>query len=164
MIVSLIVPWMPALTLCLAIALQELSIPLHAWSVFRPDVVLIGLFYWRLYRPDRCTVPLAFTIGILVDVISGVPLGLNAFSKTLMVVLVGHFGRRLRAMDFIHLLPGILILAVLDEGIQLLLIGLLQGFYVRWPLFLGQPVATLLVTPLFFSLLIYVHHWWLESL
>ena len=163
MILSLIIPWMPALTLFLAATLQELALPLHAWSVFRPDIALISLFYWRLYRPDRCTIPLTFTVGILIDTISGVPLGLNAFSKTLMALLVTYFGQRLRAMDFIHLLPGIFIIALLDDGVQLLLMGILQGFHVRWPLLLGQPVATLFIAPLCFSLLIYIHHWWLES-
>ena len=163
MIVSLIILWMPVLTLFLAVTIQELAIPMQAWSVFRPDIVLVCLFYWRLYRPDRCTVPLVFIIGILVDAVSGVPLGLNAFSKTLMIVLISRFSQRLRAMDFIHLLPGVLICAILDGGIQLFLMGIVQGFYVRWPLLLGRPLATLLVTPLCFSLLIYVHHWWLEN-
>lgn len=164
MIVSLIIPWMPALTLFLAVAVQELTVPVQAWSVFRPDIVLICLFYWRLYRPDRCTVSLTFAIGILIDAVSGVPLGLNAFSKTLMVVLISRFSQRLRAMDFVHLLPAVCLLALLDEGVQLVLMGLLQGFFVRWPVLLGRPIATLLVMPLCFSLLIYVHHWWLESL
>ena len=163
MIVSLIIPWMPALTLLLAMTIQELALPIQAWTVFRPDIVLVGLFYWRLYRPDRCTIQLAFAMGILIDIISGVPLGLNAFSKTLMIILVGRYSQRLRTMDFIHLLPAILMIALLDKGVQLLLMGLLQGFHVRWSLLLGQPMATVLVAPLCFSLLIYVHYWWLEN-
>lgn len=163
MIASLIIAWIPALTLILAMTIQESVIPLEAWSVFRPDLVLIGLFYWRLYRPDRCTVSLAFLIGLLVDTISGAALGLNAFSKTLIILLISRFGQRLRSMGFFHMLFGIVIVSLLDAAIQLLLIGLLQGFYVRWPLLLGRPVATLLIAPLWFSLLIYIHHWWLEN-
>lgn len=143
--------------------IQESVIPLEAWSVFRPDLVLISLFYWRIYRPDRCTVPFAFLVGLLVDTVSGTPLGLNAFSKTLIVLLISRFGQRLRSMAFFHMLFGIVIISLLDAAIQLLLIGLLQGFYVRWPLLLGRPVATLLIAPLWFSLLIYIHHWWLEN-
>lgn len=163
MIASLIIAWIPALTLVLAIGIQELVIPLEAWSVFRPDLVLIGLFYWRLYRPDRCGVPLVFAVGLLVDTLSGITLGLNAFAKTLLVLLIGRFGRRLRSMDFSHLLLGIFFAAVLDAAIQWLLVSLLKGYDVRWPLLLGRPVATLLIAPLWFSLLIYIHHWWLEN-
>lgn len=155
---------MPALTLILAVIIQELAVPMQAWSDLRPDIVLVGLFYWRLYRPDRCSIPLAFSIGILIDVVSGVPVGLNAFSKTLVIVLISQFSQRLRSMTFVSLLPGVLFLAFLDAGVQLLLMGLIQGFYIRWPLFLGRPVATLLVAPLCFALLIHIHHWWLDNL
>ncbi|MEO5362906.1 MAG: rod shape-determining protein MreD [Magnetococcus sp. DMHC-8] len=163
MIASLIIAWIPAMTLILAVGVQEMVIPLEAWSVFRPDLVLIGLFYWRLYRPDRCTIPLVFAIGVLVDTLSGTLLGLNAFSKTLLVVLIGRFGRRLRSAEFVHLLVGILLAALLEAAIQTLLMSLLKGFYGRWPLILGRPLATLLIAPLWFSLLIYIHHWWLEE-
>ena len=163
MIASLIIAWIPALTLILAIGIQELVIPLEAWSVFRPDLVLIGIFYWRLYRSDRCSIPLVFAIGILLDTISGTTLGLNAFAKTLLLLLIGRFARRLRSMDFVPLLFGILLAACLDAAIQLLLISLLKGYDVRWPLLLGRPIATLLIAPLWFSLLIYIHHWWLEN-
>ncbi len=163
MIASLIIAWIPALTLILAVGVQELVIPLEAWSVFRPDLVLIGLFYWRLYRPDRCTISLVFAVGILVDTLSGTTLGLNAFSKTVMMVLIGRFGRRLRSMEFVYLLHGILVAALLEAAIQMVLMSLLKGFDVRWPLLLGRPIATLLIAPLWFSLLIYIHHWWLEN-
>ncbi|MBF0400864.1 MAG: rod shape-determining protein MreD [Magnetococcales bacterium] len=163
MISSFIIAWIPALTLVLAVTLQESVIPLEAWSVFRPDLVLICLFYWRLYRPDRCTVTLAFLIGLLVDTVSGTALGLNTFSKTLLVLLVSRFGQRLRSLEFYHMLFGIVAVSLLDAVVQLLLMGLVQGVYVRWPLLLGRPVATLLIAPLCFSLLIYIHHWWLEN-
>lgn len=163
MIVSLIIPWMPAITLFLIVALQEMSIPLQAWSVFRPDLILVSLLYWRLYRPDRCTAQLAFFVGLMVDVVSNAPLGLNAFSKTVIIILVNYYGQRLRAVDFIQLLPIILVCVLLDETIQLLLMGLLHGFHIRWSLFIGKPIATLLLAPLIVTLLIRVHHWWLES-
>ncbi|MEO5339435.1 MAG: rod shape-determining protein MreD [Magnetococcus sp. MYC-9] len=163
MITSLIIAWIPLLTLVLAACVQELLIPLEAWSVFRPDLVLVGLFYWRLHRPDRCTIPLVFCIGILVDTLSGTSLGLNTFSKTLLVLLIDRFGRRLRTLGFVHLLAGLLMAALLDAAIQMLLMSLLQGLHVRWPLLLGRPIATLLVAPLWFSMLIYIHHWWLEN-
>ncbi|MBF0461482.1 MAG: rod shape-determining protein MreD [Magnetococcales bacterium] len=163
MIASLIIAWIPALTLILAVGIQELVIPLEAWSVFRPDLVLIGLFYWRLYRPDRCTIPLVFAIGLLVDTLSGTALGLNAFSKTFLLLLISRFGRRLRVMEFVYLLPLILAAALLDATLQMVLMSLLKGVYGRWPLLLGRPVATLLIAPLWFSLLIYIHHWWLEK-
>lgn len=162
MIISLLITWLPALTLFLAVAVQELALPFQAWSVFRPNLVLLGLFYWRLYRPDRCSTGTAFAAGLMVDLVSGGPLGLNPFSKVLIVLIVGHFGSRLRAADFSHLLPVLLLLALLEETLQMVLMAPLHSFHLRWPLLLGRPVATVLVAPLVISFLIHLHRSWLE--
>lgn len=163
MIISLLVPWLPAMTLLMAAVIQELALPLQAWSVFRPDLVLVSLVYWRLYRPDRCPPEMAFAIGLVVDVISGTPLGLHALSNTLLAVLVSRSGNRLRGTDFVQLLPVLVLLTGLMELLQLGVMTLLQGTHVRWPLLLGRPVATGLTTPLVFSALIQVHQSMLEK-
>ncbi len=163
MFASLLIAWIPALTLLLAIAIQESFIPLAAWSVLRPDMVLISLSYWRLYRPDLCTIPLVFAVGLLVDLLSGAQLGLNAFSKLILLLLIGRFGRRLRSMSFLHVLFGILLLSLLDATLQWFIMSVLKGYEAHWPLLLGRPLATILITPLWASLLIYIHHGWLEN-
>ncbi len=163
MIVSLLLPWLPALTLLLAGVIQNLALPFQSWSVFRPDLVLVALVYWRLYRPDRCAPEVAFTIGLVVDVISHTPLGLNALSNVLLVVMVDHLGSRLRCSDFVQLLPFLLILTLLVEILQLIIMLPFQGFYIRWPLFLGRPIATLLLAPLVFSSLAQAHQLLLEE-
>ncbi len=151
MISSLLLPWLPALTLLLAGVLQNLAMPFQSWSVFRPDLVLVGLVFWRLHRPDRCAPELAFAIGLVVDVLAHTPMGLHALSNTLLVVTVDRLSSRLRGSDFVQLLPFLLILTLLVELLQLAIILPLQGPHVRWPLFLGRPVATLLLAPLVFS-------------
>ncbi|MBF0184526.1 MAG: rod shape-determining protein MreD [Magnetococcales bacterium] len=160
---SLLIAWLPALTLLLAVTLQEMFIPLEAWSVLRPDLLLISLSYWRLYRPDLCTIPLVFVIGLLVDLLSGSQLGLNAFSKLILLLLIGRFGRRLRTLSFLHVLFGILLLAILDASLHWLIMSLIKGYEAHWPLLLGRPLATFLIAPLWVSLLIYLHHGWLEN-
>ncbi|MBF0447387.1 MAG: rod shape-determining protein MreD [Magnetococcales bacterium] len=162
MISTLLIPWIPTLVVWMAIVLQELSLPFEAWSIFRPDLVLISLFYWRLYRSDLCGPILAFCTGLLLDLLAGTPLGLNAFSKVIMILLIGSFGIRLRAAEFLHLLPVMLILVVVDQSIQLLFVSLLLDGDFYLPLFLGRPVATMLVMPAVVFVLIFVHRSWLE--
>ncbi|MEO5378391.1 MAG: rod shape-determining protein MreD [Magnetococcus sp. DMHC-6] len=164
MLLDLIVPLVPAISLFLAITLQEISLPVAGWSVFRPDIVLICLFYWRLYRPDRCSGTLPFFFGLIVDILSGVPTGLNAISKTVLVILVGYFGQRLRATDFIYLLPIISIFVFIEESIQVMMMFLIGMTQIHWSLFFGRIVATTLVAPLVISLLIYIHRSWLEEM
>ncbi|MEG3640210.1 rod shape-determining protein MreD [Magnetococcus sp. PR-3] len=158
---TLLAPWLPFLSLLLAVAVQEVALPYEAWSVWRPDLLLVALFYWRLYRPDRCGPGSAFSAGLTVDVLSGGPLGMNALSKTLITLLIRRFGRRLRATDAIFLLPILALLSMLDQFIQLGLSTLLQGWGVRWPLLFGRIAATALIAPLIVALLIHIHRIWL---
>ncbi|MBF0294584.1 MAG: rod shape-determining protein MreD [Magnetococcales bacterium] len=163
MIVSWLIPWLPALTLCMAAIIQELAIPVPAWAVFRPDLVLITLFYWRLYRGDLCGAKLAFLAGILVDMLSGTRLGVHAISHIVLVLVVGLYARVLRSMDFYYVLFVLLFLTCFVEGIQLLVTLPWMGGAARWMLLAGRPVATMLLAPLVIHLLVMVHRTWLEE-
>lgn len=163
MIVSLLIPWLPALTVFLAAVVQEVALPFSAWSVFRPDLVLISLFYWRLYRQDRCGPILALLVGLLVDLLSGSHLGLHGVSYIVLVLVTGHFARVCRSVDFYYVLFIILFLTCLIEGLQLTLATLMWGSGVRWLLLAGRPVATLLIAPMVVYGLIVVHQTWLEE-
>jgi rod shape-determining protein MreD len=44
-----------------------------------PSLPLIAVYYWTLYRPDLMPPAAAFAIGLLTDVLTGAPLGVNAF-------------------------------------------------------------------------------------
>jgi rod shape-determining protein MreD len=162
LISSLLVPWVPAFTVWFALTLQEVALPFAVWSVFRPDLVLITLFYWRLYRADLCGPVLAFCAGLMLDLMAGTPLGLNAFSKVVMVLLVGHFSLRLRAIEFTYHLPVIMLLVVLELGIQLVCFSVLWESAFYMPLLFGRPIATMLVMPMVVALLIHIHKSWLE--
>lgn len=163
MIPSALIPWLPALTTFMAVLVQEMALPMAAWSVFRPDLVLVCLFYWRLYRADRCGPILAMLSGLLVDLISGSPLGLNAISNIFLVLIIGRFGRLIRSIDFIYLLFVLLLMVCLAEAIQWALVVVKWGGAVRWPLLYGRPVATALIAPMVIHLLVTIHQNWLEG-
>ena len=43
-----------------------------------PALPLIAVFYWTLYRPDLMPPVAAFVIGLLQDILGGLPLGVSA--------------------------------------------------------------------------------------
>ncbi|MBF0609846.1 MAG: rod shape-determining protein MreD [Magnetococcales bacterium] len=151
------------MTMLLAMVIQELSLPWAAWSVLRPDLLAIVMFYWRLYRPDRCTLWLVFLVGLLEDVMTHSPPGFNAFTNMIFILVVGRFGTRLRASDFLFLLTVLMALLAMEKMVQWSLMALQRQLLVHWPLFLGQPLATLLLAPLVTALLIRIHQSWMES-
>lgn len=43
-----------------------------------PMLPLMGVYYWAIYRPDLLPAWSAFLVGLLYDIVSGTPLGVNA--------------------------------------------------------------------------------------
>jgi rod shape-determining protein MreD len=70
----------------LAVALVLLaSLPwgLPHFSMLCPMVGLIAVYYWTVHRPDLMPASGAFAIGLVTDLVSGAPLGLDALVLTL---------------------------------------------------------------------------------
>ncbi|MBF0436357.1 MAG: rod shape-determining protein MreD [Magnetococcales bacterium] len=150
---------LPAFSIFMAMVFQETALPFASWTVLRPDFVIISLFYWRIYRPDLCGPILAFVTGLFLDMISTTPIGLNALSKVVLILIMGRYGKLFRAMDFFLLLPIIAIFVIIDEAVQLAWIVITSGPTFRWEILAGRPLATLVVMPMMVRLLIFLHRW-----
>ncbi|MBF0624962.1 MAG: rod shape-determining protein MreD [Magnetococcales bacterium] len=151
------------MTLILAVAVQELALGWQGWGVLRPDLVLICLFYWRLYRPDRCGMGWAFITGLMVDVMTRLPLGLTAFTQILVILLITRFANRLRVAHFLFLVLVMGVAVLLEQGFQWAIMSLLQGPDARWALFWGRGVATALWAGPVVAGLIWIHRLWVEN-
>jgi len=56
----------------------SLPLPLPYVGMVRPYLVLMGIYYWSVYRPTLVPPVLCFGLGIIMDILSGGFLGLNA--------------------------------------------------------------------------------------
>ncbi|MDB2683110.1 rod shape-determining protein MreD [Alphaproteobacteria bacterium] len=63
-------------------------------------LVLITLYYWFLYRPTLIPLWLTFVIGIIMDALTGVPLGLNTLIFVLLRLVITDQRRFLMAQTF----------------------------------------------------------------
>lgn len=63
------------------------AVPTHMPGLagIAPMLPLMGVYYWSIYRPDLLPAWVAFVIGLLCDIMGGLPLGVNA-----LVLLVVH--------------------------------------------------------------------------
>ncbi|MGY5452048.1 rod shape-determining protein MreD [Agarivorans sp. MS3-6] len=82
-------------SLFLALILAIIPLPLEADS-FRPDWVLLCLFYWAIALPHRSNVGMAFCAGFILDVLLGSTLGIRALSMSIVVYLAASNFTRLR--------------------------------------------------------------------
>ncbi len=60
-----------------------LPVGLPQWGVMAPPFLLIGVFYWSIVRPDLLPPTAAFLLGLLQDLLTGMPLGSGALIMTI---------------------------------------------------------------------------------
>lgn len=83
---------------CFFLALTLTFIPLPPWAApWRPDWVALVVIYWIMALPERVGLATAWSLGLLVDAISGGVLGVQALGLTLTAYVVARFHLQLRA-------------------------------------------------------------------
>ncbi|QMW22442.1 rod shape-determining protein MreD [Sandaracinobacteroides saxicola] len=121
-------------TLSIALAALLMSAPLPLPLSILPNLPLLLLICWLWVMPSLLPSWLAFLLGLLLDAVTGAPLGLNATLFALAVVAVPLSDTM---MDAHSLLLDWLFAALLIIGFQLLSWGLLA--------LVNRPVAPLLL-------------------
>ncbi|HTQ98547.1 MAG TPA: rod shape-determining protein MreD [Candidatus Acidoferrum sp.] len=87
--------WVIVLSLIFASVLAIVPIP--QWlELWRPDWVSLVLIYWVMALPHRVGMVIGWSVGLLVDVLKGTLLGLNAGVFTLFAYIALTLYQRLR--------------------------------------------------------------------
>lgn len=118
--------------------LQSAAAPRLAIGGVQPDLFLVLIFGLSLSRGPELATAAGFLIGLYQDSLSGAPLGLNAFTLSLIGFLVSLVSRQMRTAE----LPARLLLLFLAgtvSGLTTLLV--LRFFQVSRPM-----ISTLLWT------------------
>jgi rod shape-determining protein MreD len=87
-----------ALSALVALALAVVPLP-AAIDAFRPDILVLVVFYWSIESPRAGGLALAFFAGLTLDVVRGVVLGQHALALTLMAAWATHLRLRLRVFS-----------------------------------------------------------------
>ncbi|BBL69863.1 rod shape-determining protein MreD [Methylogaea oryzae] len=66
------------------------------WGAYNPDWVLLALIYWCIALPDRVGIGVAWSLGLLCDVLGGKILGQQALVYTMVAYLCLKIYQRLR--------------------------------------------------------------------
>ncbi|QQG36043.1 MAG: rod shape-determining protein MreD [Micavibrio aeruginosavorus] len=125
--------------------LTALPIP-HA-GVIKPDFVLMAVYYWAIFRPRLIPTWLCFGAGILLDVLSLTPPGLQAFILVLAQSLVRDQRKFLMAQPYISLWAIFGFVAMMAAGIQWGLFGLVNDM--QWPAIMPVAIRVLVTLCLF---------------
>ena len=69
----------PSLIACALVILSVLPLHIPSYSSVVPSLALMAVFYWSLHRPDLLPAVAVFLVGILYDILTGGPMGVQAF-------------------------------------------------------------------------------------
>lgn len=109
-------------TFIVGLVLSQIPLPdFLQW--YRPEWVALVLIYWVLSVPHRVGLVSAFATGLLLDIVRGSVLGLNALSLTLIAYLVLLLYKRLRMFPLWQQSMMVMVLV----GINQLLFFWMQG-------------------------------------
>lgn len=76
----------PLLLTLVLVILSQVPMQLPAAMPIAPAFAVISVYFWGLHQPDVMPAPVVFAVGLFQDILSGLPIGLNAF---LLLVLYG---------------------------------------------------------------------------
>lgn len=143
--------WLVVLTLIAALVLSIWRLP-GGVQPFWPHWVVLVVIYWCLALPHRVGIGLAWTLGLLLDVLSGTLLGEHALALALVAFFVVKIHLQVRVFPLWQQTLTVALLVVLYEFVLFWVDGAL-GYPAR-PLLRWMPVATsLLIWPWLMSFL-----------
>ncbi len=132
-----------SLVLVAAAAMLLTLLPLPAsLDALRPYWVGLVLIYWVLEVQDMVGLGTAFLVGLLLDLLTGSLMGLNALRLVIMVYLVLRFRARLRFFTPWQQALSVLALLVNDRIILLWIASLVGEPLPTWQYWLPPLVGT----------------------
>lgn len=92
---------LPYFLAVLTVILAVIQLPVPFLGLMRPDILLIIVYFWALYRPDFFPIPLIFVTALTMDLIYGPAVGLSPLLHIIVFLLVKGQRRFLLAQSFV---------------------------------------------------------------
>lgn len=128
-------------------------LPLPEWARFyRPQLSTLVLIYWILASPHRVGVGVGWTVGIIIDVITGTLLGQHALALSLIAYVTQKMHQRLRLFPLWQQALTVLTLLLIEKLMVLWVMGATSQ-HVPSLTFWISPIVGMLLWPWLFIIL-----------
>lgn len=147
----------PQGVLFLLFILNLINLPGPGLENIKPHFVLMAIYYWAIYRPTLVAPWLCFVMGLLMDFLSGVPVGLTAFVLVAIQWTVRDQRRFLMGQPYIAIWA---VFGLVVAVVSLLSWGLCGLTGMRWtPLLpaIEEALISFFLFPLVTLLLVFAH-------
>ncbi|HRK97123.1 MAG TPA: rod shape-determining protein MreD [Alphaproteobacteria bacterium] len=135
--------------LLILLFLSMIDISLFQSGEIRQGFLLIGLYFWTVYRPHLLPYPVVFLIGILMDLMSGGLLGLHAFCFMVLSIIIRGQRRFLLGQSWQMVWAGFFVAVTITQSFQALAYAITSpNLPSLWPL-----VTNIFLAALFYPVL-----------
>lgn len=153
----------PSLVTLALIALGVVPLRLPEFAAITPAFTLMAVYYWTMYRAELMPAPAVFGIGLIQDLLSGGPLGVNAFVLLVVHGAVMTQRRVLMRRPFALGWVGFAAIALLGFALNWLAMTVLN-LTVFSPLAASvQYAMTVMLYPPFAGMFVAVHRAWVRD-
>ena len=146
----------PQVLLLVLLLLNLMALPLPYAGMVKPALVMMAVYYWAIYRPTLVPPWLCFMTGLLMDIISGMPPGLNALILVAVQWLVRDQRRFLMGQPYITIWAVFGFVMTAAALLQWVLFGLAQGWAPLLPV-AAAVLLSLFLFPIVTLLLVFTH-------
>ena len=134
-------------------ALMLTAVPMPDWAaMWRPAWVALVLIYWCMALPARTGVLAGWTVGLLLDVMSGTLLGQHALALAVIAFIAHKVHRRVRVLPVWQQGLTVFALVFVFQALVLWIDGI-KGMPVTLGAYLAAPLTSMLLWPWVFVVL-----------
>ncbi len=130
-----------AISIFFAFVMALMPLPI-SFEPYRPDWVLMVLMYWSLAVPHRLNIGTAWVVGLLMDLASGSPLGVNSLTYSVCIFITASNFQKIRNFSLWQQSILIALFLTLYHLMQFWLNHFLMGVYFSphymWPVLTGM--------------------------
>ncbi len=138
---------MPSAVALLMTLLSVIVWPLPYLGPVMPPLAFIALYYWSTHRPDLFPSGIAFLIGLLNDIINGLPMGVSALLFIVAHQIILRQRRFFAGHSFLMLWSGFALAASAMMVLEWILIALVSWQIIPFMPVLMQTVLAIAIFP-----------------
>jgi rod shape-determining protein MreD len=129
-------------------------IPKHIWGIsyIMPLLPLIPIFYWGIMQATEMPYWFVFLIGLLMDVVSGIPLGLSALLYVLFLITIHTQSKYIHKEGFVIIWGYFMMLLAIIFILEWLIISFSGNQMQAIPAAIIQWLLTISFYPIFHRL------------
>lgn len=137
--------------------IDMISLNIAGFQDIKPSFMVMVIFYWSIYRPTLIPSWMAFIMGIILDLVTGMPVGLSACLFVIIQRILIDQRLTFTGQAFLTVFFGYISVSVFFYGAQWLVFGLINSYFVSYELMLGKMIMALIFFPVFY-LVIHLTH------